>query len=311
VVAQAQRSAGEYYQAIATYNRLAERFPESSWPLLRIAEVQVIQSYDEAMKTLRRAAELQDKSDEVYRAMAQVQLAAGLRPEAVNVARELQKAKPKSAAGYILEGDIYANGKLWPQALSAYRTAVSETKQSAAEVKLYDALVAAGQTDDAEESAAAWVKTYPHDEEVRALVAESAARRGDYAGALRHYASVLSTRPNDVAALNNAAWVGAKVGDAHALPYAERAHELAPQRADVKDTLGMLLVESGDTQRGVQLLRQALELAPASANIRLDLARALIKAGQKESARKELDELAKLGNQYAQQAEVTRLRGSL
>jgi len=263
------------------------------------------------MKTLGRAAEIQPKSDEVYRAMASVEIAAGQMPKAINIARDLQKAMPKSAAGYVLEGDIYAAAKSWPQAVSAYRVAVSESQDSTARLRLYTALVSTDHAREAERLAAGWLKTYPEDDELRARVAGAAARNGDHATAMRHYAFLVSRRPNDIVALNNAAWNAAKLGDGRALEYAERAHQLSPRNAEVNDTLGMLLVNGKDAERGIQLLRQAVDLDPRASEIRLNLARALIKVGEKDSARKELDELAKLGNQYAQQAEVARLRSSL
>ena len=52
-------------------------------------------------------------------------------------------------------------------------------------------------------------------------------------------------------------------------------------------------------------------MAPQAAEIRLNLARGLIKAGKKDAARKELDELAKLGDKFSDQAEVARLRQGL
>ncbi len=52
-------------------------------------------------------------------------------------------------------------------------------------------------------------------------------------------------------------------------------------------------------------------MAPQAANIRLNLAKGLIKVGQKDAARKELDELAKLGDKYPGHEEVARLMKSL
>jgi predicted Zn-dependent protease len=77
------------------------------------------------------------------------------------------------------------------------------------------------------------------------------------------------------------------------------------------DTLGTLLVEKGDSARGVELLRKAVDLDPGRADIRLNLARALIRPGQTADAKKELDTLAGLGDKFAQQDEVARLRRGL
>jgi len=77
------------------------------------------------------------------------------------------------------------------------------------------------------------------------------------------------------------------------------------------DTLGTMLVEQGDITRGVELLRKAAALAPQMPEIRLSLAKGHIKAGQKDAARKELDELAKLGEKFSRHAEVKQLKQEL
>ena len=73
------------------------------------------------------------------------------------------------------------------------------------------------------------------------------------------------------------------------------------------DTLGTLLVDQGNVSRGVQVLRDATTLAPDSGAIRLHLAQGLIKAGQKNEARKELEDLQKLGDKFPRQKEVADL----
>jgi thioredoxin-like negative regulator of GroEL len=70
-------------------------------------------------------------------------------------------------------------------------------------------------------------------------------------------------------------------------------------------------MEKGDTTRGLELLQKASTMAPQAAAIRLNFAKALIKTGQKDAARKELDELAKLGDKFAGQSEVAQLKQSL
>ena len=45
-------------------------------------------------------------------------------------------------------------------------------------------------------------------------------------------------------------------------------------------TLGVLLVDTGDTKRGLDLLRQAAAAAPQASGIRINLVKALAKAGK-------------------------------
>ena len=48
-------------------------------------------------------------------------------------------------------------------------------------------------------------------------------------------------------------------------------------------------------------------MAPQAGQIRLSLAKVLVQAGQKAEARKELEALGKLGNNFPAQAEVAKL----
>ena len=88
-------------------------------------------------------------------------------------------------------------------------------------------------------------------------MAESAIEKKDYAGAARQYKAMLEIQPNDALALNNLAWVAGQLKDPKAIEYAEKADKLAPNNPAILDTLGMLLVEKGDTKRGVEVLQQA------------------------------------------------------
>ena len=89
-------------------------------------------------------------------------------------------------------------------------------------------------------------------------------------------------------------------------PSDRRAHRhLRPHRR--LHAGSVLLVDQGDKARGLGLLKEAVALAPQAGQIRLNYAKALIKAGQKSEARKELEQLAGMGDRFAAQAEVAEL----
>ena len=66
----------------------------------------------------------------------------------------------------------------------------------------------------------------------------------------------------------------------------------------VLDTLGWILVEQGNTARGLPLLRKATSLAPQAAEFRYHLALGLVKSGDKAEARKELEPLLATGKDF-------------
>ena len=308
----AQRAAGDNNQAMATFRKLAEIAPGSPVPYLRMAEVQIAtKSKDKAMESLRQALALKPDLVEAQRAIIELDLDAGRLPQAVAMARDVQKQRPKQSVGFIFEGDIYASKKAWNEAAAAYRAGLKQVGSVDLAVKLHAALRASGNLPEADKLATSWLKDHPKDSVFRLYLAQSANGRKDYATSAQHYRVLLEARPNDPLVLNNLAWVLGQTKDPQALEYAEKAYKLAPNSPIVMDTLGVLLVEKGDTARGVELLQKASGLAPKSNSIRLNLAKALLKAGQKDAAKKELEVLEKLGDKYPAQTEVAQLMKGL
>jgi tetratricopeptide (TPR) repeat protein len=125
------------------------------------------------------------------------------------------------------------------------------------------------------------------------------------------FAKVLDAAPDDVITLNNLAWLLSKEDPAKAIEYAERALKLAPAAPTVMDTLGTLLLNQGQTDRALQLLKQASEKAPEDLNIRYHWAQALVRSGDKEQARKILKALSAEQNPFSEKPEVESLLKSL
>jgi Flp pilus assembly protein TadD len=95
--------------------------------------------------------------------------------------------------------------------------------------------------------------------------------------------------------------------DPQALEYAEKANRLAADNPAVLDTLGSILIEQGNTARGLPLLRKAVSLAPDMPDIRYHLALGLIKVNDKASARKELEQLVRSSKNFADIGEARAL----
>ncbi len=311
-LAKAQLAAGDPNQAIATYGKWARLQPSSPLPWLQMAEAQMAaKDTNGALQSLRKALAIQPDSVDAQRGIMTLDLAADRVQEALAIAREVQKQRPKEAIGYLLEGDVHVVKQAWPKAVAAYRAGLKQIPNTDLAARLYGALAASGNVAEAEKFAAVWVKDYPKDKVFRFYVSEKALARKDYAAAQRHYRALLELDPNDVGVLNNLAWTAAQTKDPKALEYAEKANQLAPNQPLIMNTLGTLLIDNGETARGVDLLRRASGLAPNVPLMQLSLAKGLIKANDKAAAKKELEELAKLGGKFPAQAEVTSLMQGL
>lgn len=305
---QAQQAAGDSNQALATYGKMAALLPNSPEVYLRMAEIHAAaKNRDAAMQALRKALQIKPDLLPAQQGLIVLNMEAGNVAEAETVVREVKKQRPTEAIGYLLEGDVAAKRKAWPVAIAAYKDGLKHTPDSQLAVKLDMALKAGGNDVEADKFAASWLAQHPSDALFRLHLAETATARKDFATAGRHYQTLLQQQPDNPLLLNNAAWVLGQLKDPKAIELAEKANRLAPNQPGILDTLGALLAEKGDLVRAQELLQKALDLAPQAAEVRLNLARVQIKAGNKADARKNLDVLAKLGDGFPAQAEVTRL----
>ncbi|MBN8281313.1 MAG: PEP-CTERM system TPR-repeat protein PrsT, partial [Gammaproteobacteria bacterium] len=113
------------------------------------------------------------------------------------------------------------------------------------------------------------------------------------------YGEVLKLAPDDVATLNNLAWLAQERGDRRAVELGARAVRLAPASAPVLDTAGWAEVRLGDRRKGLELIRRAAELSPVDRDIRYHLAVALVDNGQPAEGRRILAALVESKDDFA------------
>jgi putative PEP-CTERM system TPR-repeat lipoprotein len=303
-----QQAAGEFNQAIATFKKLVGMQPLLPQPHMRLAEVHLAAKNKEAAgNSLRKALEIKPDLLAVQRALIALDLDGKRVSDAVKTALNVQKQRPKEAVGFILEGDINASQKSWDAAATAYRDGLKQVNAPELAIKLHSALQASGKPLEADKFSANWQKDNPKDAVFLFYQGDGAIGRKDYVGAEKHYTAVIKLQPGNSVAYNNLAWVTAKLNKDGAVAYAEKANALAPNQPAFIDTLAMLLSEKGNYAKAVELQNKAVSLQPENALFKLNLAKIHNKGGKKDLARKELDELAKLGDKFAGQAEVASL----
>jgi cellulose synthase operon protein C len=281
-------------QALETYEKMLKIDPKSASLHYRMGELRVAMRDDvAALSNFRKASELQPQAVEPMIALASVLLRLNKRDEALQIAKNLQKDLPNSPAGLVLNGDLLAQEKNWTDAATAYRKAIAIQNTPQTNVKLHTVLVRAGKQTEADQLADQLVKSAPEEVGVRMFAGEQHIANKRWDQAVESYKLVLKKEPNNGIALNNMAWAMFQLKDPKALAVAEQAYAALPQAPSVMDTFGYLNTESGNTKRGLELLKQAIAIAPKSAEIRVHLAQAYAKSGDKESARKELETVLK------------------
>ena len=308
----AQQAAGETNQALSTYGRLSSLQPNATLPFVRMAEIYAsIGNSATAAQNLRRALELKPDLIEAQRALMANYLASGKSANALAIARESQKQRPRDPVGYFLEGEFHAASESWGEAVTAYRSAFKLAPTSETARKVYGAMIAGRDHAEAARFANAWLKDHGNDTAFLAYLAAIADARKDYATAIQYYRSALAQQPENPILLNNLASVSGKAKIPGAIEYAEKANKLMPNNPGIMDTLAFLLADSGETARGVALLAKAVALAPQATVIRFNYARLLAKTGDKVEAKKQLYEISRLGGKFSQSAEFVELAKSL
>jgi putative PEP-CTERM system TPR-repeat lipoprotein len=300
-----QQAAGEYHQAISTYEKLAGRQASSPHSFMRMADVHMAnKNFEAAAMSLQKALAIKPDLVEAQRAAIALNVLRKDINSAVVIARTVQKQRPKEVLGYLLEGDIHASGKNWDGAALAYRSGLLVANAPDLAVRLHSVLLASGKSLQAANFGASWQKENPKDVAFLLYLGDDAIARKDYGGAEKIYTSVVTLQATNALAYNNLAWVTGKLKKEGAIPLAEKASALAPASPAFMDTLAMLLSDKGDYAKALELENKALTVQPQNSVFKLNLAKIHIKGGNRDLAKKSLGELRTLGDKFADQLEV-------
>jgi putative PEP-CTERM system TPR-repeat lipoprotein len=309
VLAMRYQQAGKGDKAMNFSKAFALENPESPEALSSLARIQVAQNDRAgALDSLSKEAKLSKTPANVYLQMATMHLAVkenakaqeavdkalsaapglvqarfmdgelkllkGDHQAALASAKKLQQDHPTSRWGFMLEADAAQSMKDSGKAINALETAFKAEPSGAVLVSLHRVMDAAGRSQDADAKANDWLKAHPNDVPVRLRLAEALLMRKQYKAAIAHYEQLVKVDGNNVMALNNLATAYQSEKDPRALEVAEKAAKLASDHPAILDTLGWILVERGDGQRGLAALRKAASLAPSSQEIAAHLEQA-------------------------------------
>jgi putative PEP-CTERM system TPR-repeat lipoprotein len=312
LLGQSQVATNDAAGALESYSKLVSVLPKSALAQLRLAGVHaMLKNNAAAADDLKRAIELNPNRAEARSAQVARAMRRGRADEALTFARQLQKLDRQAQTGLMLEGDLLMTQKKFAQAVPVYQKAYAAKPTAQLLIKTSEALKQAGKDNQAQQLVAQWQKAHPDESVVALYPAEAQLGEKQYKPAIAILQGVLKKDPNNPVALNNLAWAYQQDKDPRAVATAEHALKVSGDSPAVMDTLGWMLVEQGNTARGVALLQKAAALAPNAPDIRYHLAYALSKSGDKAGARKELDQLAAAKLPVALQDEVRSLRAAL
>jgi putative PEP-CTERM system TPR-repeat lipoprotein len=303
---------GQSQGAVTYLQRAVAALPNRLGITLALARAQLASgAAADAKTTLQRVLERAPRSLPLRLALGQVELQLGNAAEAVSIAGALKAEFPTQSAGYLLEADAQMATRRYASAVASLASAYERESTWRVLARYVGALQLADQRADALRVSQEWADANPAHVPARLMLAGLFQQEGRSEDALGAYQAVLRLDPNNVAALNNAAWLSRELSRPGALALAERAHALAGDNAAVLDTLGWILIAENRESEAVTHLSRAAELAPGAPEIRYHLAAALAAAGRGAEARSQLTSLLEGNAEFPQRDEARRLRDSL
>ncbi|BDT68888.1 beta-barrel assembly-enhancing protease [Comamonadaceae bacterium OS-1] len=301
----AQLASGDTNQAISSYTKLVSLQPQSVQALMRLAGANIAAKNSAAAEqTLNKVLELKPDLVEAQSNLIMLNISAERYPKAIEIARSIQKQRPKEIVGYILEGDVNVAQKKWDDALAAYRAGLKQSTALEPATKIHAVLSTSDRKAEADKFAASWMKDHPKDIQFVTYLADTALVKKDFSSAEKLYMAVVQAQPDNAVAFNNLAWIEGQLKKDSAIAYSEKANKLAPDQPAFMDTLATLLSEKGDYAKAIELQNKVVALQPDNPVFKLNLAKIFIKSGDKKQAKALLDDLAKLGDKFTARAEV-------
>lgn len=337
---------GQIAAAEGAVRNLLEIYPELTDGLLLLGQIQL--SSNDAAGAAATAAQLQSKADDLRNTpsalmmLGEIQLRVGeLTLARRNLAPLLEAEEPPSPA-LALMAEL-ALREQQPQEVEKYLSILSQRNISSERIDLIrgEALALRGDLDgaqrvfqqlyaqgsrqgmmryagllqrtgqvaEAERVLTAWSDKTPDDRGAQVALAGLQLVEGRQNDAKARYEAMLPT--NNGVVLNNLAWIYLEEGNDKAESTARLALEALPGNPDVLDTLGWVLVNTGQQVEGLRYLRESARAKPNDPTVQYHLAVGLNRSGETDKARDVLQSLLANDVQFADRQAAADLLNSL
>jgi Flp pilus assembly protein TadD len=255
------------------------------------------------------AVKLNPDSPQVKAAQIRLQLGLGNSDAAVASARAFQASQPGSQADILL-ADTLAKAKRLDQASDVLSKSLSAKPDQLVLSKLVEVKLAMNDKKAATNALSQWLGRNPKDLAARQALAMILMGEKDNAGARTQYEAILKQDAANALAMNNLGNLIQTSDPGRAATLFTKAVQLAPNSADVNDSLGWLKVLQKDAVGGVPYLKRAHELRPQDATITYHLIVALDASAQRDEARALLKTLLASGAKFENLPDAQRLAAS-
>ncbi len=271
---------GKFREALGFYRRAVEVSPRSGIAYYKLSRAQIaLGARSDGRASLEKSIELDPNEMSAPMVLAVMEMRDGYPEKALEITDKLREKHGGNPAVYAMEGDVLMALDRMSEAAGAYRRAYAIKPASLVAIRAYQAGMQAGKT-DAHELMVSWLADNPDDGTVMTVLAQYHQAQGDADIATRGYRRAIEINENNFIAMNNLAWMYYEAGNDQAEGLARKAVDLAPEAGPVVDTLGWILVESGQLEEGTRRLETAALQSPDVLDIRYHLAVAKSRQGE-------------------------------
>ena len=298
--------------AAANFRKAVELRPNGALYLVNLARAHLMSGDEAAATRAMDAARRLEPSLVQLRSLEFLQqLRSGAFDKARDVLARLRADKVGDEGLYqAMEAELLVAGKRPADAAELYSRAYRQRPNLELAVKFWNSRkVASGKGDVT--LIEDWQRRNPKDARAARAIGDAQLADDNPESAIAAYEQVLELVPDELATLNNLAWLYQERGDRRALQLGARAVRLAPEAAPVLDTAGWAELRFGDAQQGLSLLRRAAARAPADRDIQYHLAVALDRTGQAGEAKRVLTAILKSDEKFASRAAAEQMLGSM
>jgi putative PEP-CTERM system TPR-repeat lipoprotein len=303
---------GRYQEAVTALTESLQTDPESAVAQVLLAEAYLhMGSVQHAREVLQTVIRQHPDDSPALALMTKIEILSGNLDQAMRYSQRIQQEYPALYLGYLLQGDVWVAKKNDAEAGKQYDQAWERMRRAELAIRRSEVALRLGDNEAAVEPLLSWLGDHPGDLKVRRFLGTTYHNSGRDEQAVAEYLTVLDVNPDDLAVLNNLAWIYFQGGNPAARAMAERAYRIAPDNPSVLDTYGWILLQQDDVDRGRQLLQQASQQLPDVAEVSYHYAVALHLSGDQLQARKILEALLADGKPFDGSVQARQLLGEI
>lgn len=308
LLASVQVSKQRFNQAVETLLQVIKQRPKDAKAYLRLARVQVVaKDYVGALGSINKSLDITPDSVDALVTLADIESKRGGFKKMLKIGTKLEKKNESLSVGFVIQGAAYAKLGDFKKAVLKYKQASKRQQSGAIALGYSRALFASGNKKGSLKPLEDWLQKNPNDVKMQIVLGTAYQSTGMLDKSINMLESVLQTQSENAVVLNNLSWMYFQKNDPRALQYAEKAHRLRPEIGAITDTLGWLLVQKGNVDKGVEVLKRAVEQSKGAPEIQYHLAVAYEKQGQIGKSRDLLEKVLNVDIQFNDKKEARAL----